>query len=529
MTSSTPFQTITLIGLVLLSCLPGCMAFSDSSAMRIEVEVYKGPLSLEPEIQLGELYGYLVEARQGLINTKEFIDRVGCLKDSKFPDDNCTNNSIKNSEWCKSESSSWQVNCSILLALDDHSKIFVIALEGLACQLTDDQECSLAAQTFSEQIDLNLKAIATSGTVTTNSTGGNEVATEKKRGQLKMALENIGMQQDLLTIARRNDLSKNLSAPTRTNQAKYRAALMAANRTAAAMQAAAFRYATASTAGQSLNYPVRIAMTYFIVATSEYANQIQARADALLKQLGDNGRDRRELPLSTHLRESEPTDFVHLFDWMDAHVPRAIDYFSFNFSPNVEERIKIIERLYADHFWSKINTVYASGRGKTQMAFIKDETGNWNLKSFDNDPTELLEAYTKVAKAALEGVVKVTHGLVTGGSAPAGKALTEQLLAIADQTAPDKPHPVAAPAGTLSLTHLQNRLMTQLDPATFQSDLDQDDKNLQAFNDEDDQEKKKQKKQILSTHRAEVIKKWTSRIDDHSNLVDILSTTVKTK
>ena len=65
----------TLIKLVLaIGLLPftgGCAnhPFTGSAAMRVEVEVYKGPLSEEPEIQWGSLIGHIEEAKTAFIKS----------------------------------------------------------------------------------------------------------------------------------------------------------------------------------------------------------------------------------------------------------------------------------------------------------------------------------------------------------------------------------------------------------------------------------------------------------------------------
>ena len=64
----------------------------------------------------------------------------------------------------------------------------------------------------------------------------------------------------------------------------------------------------------------------------------------------------------------------------------------------------MIERLVTDTHWSKVNSVFAAGQGNVRMAFIKDDIGNWNLKSFANDPTELVNAYKNAGLAALKAV-----------------------------------------------------------------------------------------------------------------------------
>ncbi len=519
---------------LLLICLSGCGIFNDSAAMRIEVEVYRGPLSLEPEIQIGELYGYLTEAQNGLINTSKFISRVYKLVglEASQNDLSCG---------ASNASTSQQLNCSLLTALTDDAANLELRLAVPLCALRgefDHKKC-LPEGIFQ---DANLK----------HPKGENFTGVEKTQ-----ILSAVNKQLSELPISSPN--KKSASSFATGGAVDYRQALLESTRIAAAMQAKAFYYATASTAGQSNDPVVRIAATYFIAATSEYGNQIQARADALLKQLGPEGRDRRELPLSAHLREAEPTDFVHLFDWTDGHLPRPYDYVQFNFSPNLEERIKIIDRLYADHFWSKINTVYASGRGKAQMAFIKDETGNWNLKSFDNDPTELLDAYTKVSMSALEGVVEIAGKIASGGADAGLKKAADELLAIARQTDPDKSLQATPSDGVLSLDHLRARIDGQLNSGQVQTDLNKDkelmDKVKTAKEASDEVkaslEKAKQDSTVntktlaeeekttgtalakaqkeLAAHRKTVIEKWTEFVDDHSQLVDLLSSTVKKK
>lgn len=448
--------------------------------MRIEVEVYKGPLTLEPEAQLGELYGYLIEAHNGFGKTSELIDDVWKKhKCSPAPD----------------SSKPRSINCAILSAIREDALSYQHKLTIPICLLNPSSKTG--------------QSLTCSNDASSQESNGDDQIRQRKFNA------NLSSQKMAdITITDKPDT--------------YREAFIEAGRIATVMQAGAFRYATASSAGQSCSWDVRIVLTYLIVTSSEYGNQIQARAEALLKQLGKYGRDRRELPLSAHLRETEPKDFVHLFDWMDGHVPRIYDYFTLNFSPNIEERIKIVERLYADHFWSKINTVYASGRGKTQMAFIKDETGNWNLKSFDNDPTELLEAYGNVAKKALQKAAELAASASTGGGSSAGLALAKQLRDFAAETEPDKAISQTSPAGSLSLDHLRTRLADKLDPALFAADLEKEEKLLKGVNDKD-LNAAKNAQADLSQHRQQVIARWEAILNDHSNLVDILSSTVKKK
>ena len=55
-------------GAAILPGLCGCAntPLSTAASMRVEVEVYKGPLAKEPEIQWADLVGLLAEAESGL-------------------------------------------------------------------------------------------------------------------------------------------------------------------------------------------------------------------------------------------------------------------------------------------------------------------------------------------------------------------------------------------------------------------------------------------------------------------------------
>ena len=173
---------------------------------------------------------------------------------------------------------------------------------------------------------------------------------------------------------------------------------------------------------------VRIAMANFANLAAEYGNQLASRSDALILQLVD-GKHRRALPLSVKLREAEPTDFLNLYTWNRAVAPalwedvlyHPIRSFS---SEETADRVRVIERLFADHNWGRINTVYASGQGDVSMAFVKDDIGNWNLKSFDNDPSEIVQAYTDVTLAGFGFAKRALLQAGTGGGASSiGQAL----------------------------------------------------------------------------------------------------------
>ena len=182
------------------------------------------------------------------------------------------------------------------------------------------------------------------------------------------------------------------------------------------LKATAFYWAEIHTALAPCCRDVRIAMATFTNVVAELSNHLESRADALQWQLDEEyGTNARLLPLSIYLRDAQPTDFLNLYTWN-----RAADWallpdmfwhpwnaFS---SDETADRVRVIERLFADHNWGKINTAYGSGQGTFAMALVKDEIGNWSLKSFEADPSKLVEAYTDLTLAALTKVRRTITG-----------------------------------------------------------------------------------------------------------------------
>lgn len=156
---------------------------------------------------------------------------------------------------------------------------------------------------------------------------------------------------------------------------------------------------------------------------SEYGNQLGSRANALaLQHQGQRG---GRLSTAILLQDANPTDFPNLHHWLDATMPGngMVSYPPNSLLPQNDyyvdqvsrmpalDRIRIYERLMKDNFWSQVNTVYASGAGTVRMALIKDDIGNWNLKSFDADPTDLMDAYFKMGS----GIARVAGDMVVNG------------------------------------------------------------------------------------------------------------------
>jgi hypothetical protein len=146
----------------------------------------------------------------------------------------------------------------------------------------------------------------------------------------------------------------------------------------------------------------------------ESSNQLAARVDALLRQVSDKDTDPDKAALrrstSEHLRDASVTEFLSLLDWFDvANISNGDERYA-DVNMNASERVTLARQLFADQYWTKINDVYSSGQGDVRMALIKDDIGNWSQKSFDNDPSKLLDAYRNVGLAALNTLAKVARG-----------------------------------------------------------------------------------------------------------------------
>ena len=444
--SSRTTPSFWLIVLSFAMSIAGCEThpFSGSAAMRIDVEVYKGPLSEEPEIQWGNLWGLLDQTERGLIETDNLTRAVFANKGflglrhespDEWPLQRIDNDgkTVPGGAYLTGTTEGDKI-CYSVQAESPWYHLKFWRLFGLLDDI-DHYDC-LELVTLIKDIDLALDRVRNLKSMYIS-------LRRPIRG-----LSDVSVRDFLQNVA---TLSGNL---------KF----------------IAFRWSVAAGAGTSLNHLVRIAQVSAIVATSEYANQLNARADALLKQLVPNGLDRRELSPGVALRESVPTDFVHLYEWFNADTGGiATTLAGIGSAAN---RLNVIDRLFADHYWAKTNTVYASGRGKVSMAFIKDDVGNWNLKSFDNDPEELLEAYTDFSVETIKKAFKIAaEGLAPG--AAEGTQSAAKLLTLATDTAFGTTTSDSASKGSNLLAPLRQSLLLLLKEQKTQcektdSDTDKD-------------------------------------------------------
>jgi hypothetical protein len=166
------------------------------------------------------------------------------------------------------------------------------------------------------------------------------------------------------------------------------------------------------------------------------------------------------LALSDHLRDAGHTEFLHLYDWLDAAV---IDPKRYGNIPGLdkEARVRMAQRLFDNHFWHKVNEVHANGQGDVNMAFIRDQLGNWNLKAFDQDTMQLVDAYREMTTAGLKLATEVATAIGTGGAAKA----PQLALAVAGQLIEGRVGGEALVASNAQLEALRNRVAQDLENA----------------------------------------------------------------
>ncbi|MCA9462133.1 MAG: hypothetical protein KC643_28815 [Nitrospira sp.] len=367
--------------------------------MRIEVEVYKGPLSEEPEVQWGKLRGYLDEILPILVGQANFI--LAVFASEGFDNISESLQPIALKEIVGEVDTDIPPQYLYIPGKYENR----VALTHASTRFSGNEiywsptwcefKPLLPFLTVFEQIDFFDCNIL--------------------RDLYLDSLSLIGVVSSFLKHHHEEIHAKTVDHQTLSNLLQEISAL------GSRLTERGFGWAVRSTPGQSMNVKVRIAVVNFVVTMTEFGNQVTTRADSLLKQRYPDGRDRRELSLSAHLRDTEPTDFVHLYNWLDASISsfryELPSWIFSGFWPNkIEDRIRVVDRLFSDHYWSKINTVYASGRGKVSLVLVKDGIGNWNLKNFDNSPGELLQAYQNFSLSLLKKAGDIAGTYFTGGA-----------------------------------------------------------------------------------------------------------------
>jgi hypothetical protein len=170
---------------------------------------------------------------------------------------------------------------------------------------------------------------------------------------------------------------------------------------------------------------VRREWAQFASLAGHYGQLIGSRIDVLLKQLdvACNTGDKwsavidclfaanassgnwwnpaaRRLATLEYLRDSTADGHMEQFRWLELEPAGGSEL-------GVDESVRAARMLFENNYWTSINRVNASGRGEVRMALVKDDIGNWSLKSFDNNPEDLLQAYRDTTVAGLQALAKV--------------------------------------------------------------------------------------------------------------------------
>lgn len=441
---------IRAIAVIAACALSGCAGISGSSSMRVEVEVYKGPLSLEPAAQWGELRGLLEQGalafraahQRYLLFAKDELDREGVRSDWVFEG--------RSEEWHeKSVARTRALGEADMARQRQHVVEQTSWLRRLLGWTTGDSEAKYLAKyqniTANKEGALIAAEAALEKPETANPrpldqecyrllvpAGGEGV---RKREALKLCsatyeLHGATLASAAISLLRleeaRNcdDMLEELPEGAKAEEIRhcYRNVLRDVSAFSAMLRTLGFVSAFNHVGFASKSRLLRGLQVGAANLASQLANELEARSDALLKQM--RGDESAALPLSVYLRNASETDFLNLYVWNHAAAPSLCEE-GCNTEDAARERTRVVERLFADNNWSKVNSVYASGQGEVRMVFVKDDIGNWNLKGFDNDPEELLEAYKAAGIAAVKTVAKLASSGGAQGLIDAQTALQQ--------------------------------------------------------------------------------------------------------
>ena len=376
--------------------------FLDGSAsMRVEVEVYKGPLSKELTIQISELNALVTDAERALeilhANMTVSALRLGCVTASRICEVSDENGG--SCEKIKNQPNravgvgvkDIENNIELLydsptnLQLPQHLENYKISVPRKDIPEKDRYIfCNTLGQILIDTSELNKDLL--------------KLSNKQLQGECEVKLVEDECQIENI------ETPCEVSKPTMLSVKNVDSCLKALSEYSllgARLEQRALYWSSENVATMPESIRLRIEMAHFAQFAKEYGSNIIARSDALIKQIaGGSGDpiDRKQLPNSVFLRDSSPTAYLNLYQWNKASVDREI--------ASAEDRTRMVEQLVADTYWSKVNTVFAAGQGDVSMALIKDDIGNWQLKSFDNSPGELLEAYRDLGLAAVRSVEK---------------------------------------------------------------------------------------------------------------------------
>lgn len=455
---------IALVALGLVGC--NRAGISGAGSMRVEVEVYKGPLTQSPESQIGELSALLAETVKAMSGWQRQAKTL-----ARVPELRCDQAKLAKSD------------CTILYQTIGGAEDVASAI----CQLTSVQNGN-SGYVLEQHIYL-------SGGTTTEI----DACQNWRTGAHVARLADPRIESEITTqaiISESGDYARRVST------------------VAAMMRVQAFRAADSNVGLVPKDLRVRNLVAGYAFLLSELSNLIATRTSILQKviekcaptdksdyqkvQVGASVKlvvdpealsERRatddcrygneKFPTSDFLRDVAPTRFLDAYDWFNASMSSQGTG-----AYKQEDRVRAIKALTNDYHWEKVNEVYASGQGEVSMAFVKDELGNWNLKSYTNDPSELLAAYRSGANALIATAVNVAR---KASGDPTQVARGAGLLDLAERFSTGKA-PSASNLGGLNIAVLHDRTSSRLKAlktrfAERKSALTDDQKSAQAATD----------------------------------------------
>ncbi len=402
----TYIQLVGIIGLIAFAMVGCGSALSGAASMQVEVEVYNGPLSKEPVAQWGELLGIMEQTRDILWFTEKQLKLV-MLTSVGYQD-------FEEKDW---------------------------------------EDCWVAPRNAEGKID---KMNPVLQEVCTRVVAMGQFTRNAGKQMNDQLLEAQACSDDLDTSLRKDGLSSITDTEASKLRGCFQSVLTKASKLASSLTVSAFVVTESHVPFASPMRKIRTMQVSFANLAAELSNQIGSRADSLLKQMG--GEKREVLPVSVYLRDASQTDFLNLFVWNYAGAPSLCEEGCLGEEEVTRNRVRAVESLFTNDNWAKINSVYASGKGDVRMAFIKDDLGNWNLKSFDNDATDLLKAYKDAGLAALKSVERLAATVAAPGVYQAQSALN-----FANQLALGQGSSDAAAADVKTISALHRRTLDQLE------------------------------------------------------------------
>ena len=412
-----------LTGMVISGCESMRVHLSGVSSMRVQVDVYKGPLADELPTQwaslseVGNDFSFRLQhynndigkditnddyCPQNILDDLIKFHTLLTLLKSMEPDKAKERMQKQDYKEGKEALSNLSLDCSIMIALwrDSH----------------DLREASRKQYTVKNALDLNNEL---QGTISKNELIKNELIEDVTLENEKQIEKYVALSHDLKKALRNFEKIPDFTYYDEAclkaeKDSTYQEFCSQAGKhlfVSAKARISAHYWSVLS----GIHYPnerkVRQQMANYANLTAQFSQELRYRADIILKQL--NGLTEKNAPLALKLRNTSLNEFLNLYVWYRAadlpimdELPSEGPFYIFS-SEQTRDRVRAMELLYDYESWENINEVHANGRGEFSLALIKDRIGNWRLKSYESDPSELLGAYTKVGTTLLDSAAKL--------------------------------------------------------------------------------------------------------------------------